>query len=610
MQTRHSITNIISRASLFSSLLIIASAISLDAQNRDLQSERLILDDGSSDASRNTITVQTPAGGLTADRTVTLPDEDGTIMVEPIGGFLVNQILFGGAGGEIAQSPAFLWNDGTGTFDIGPGNFTVEAASGNTDLAGTLDVDGATTLGDGAGADTLLVNPGTGRVGIGTSTPDNFVEIEVADLNGTSGGATAGEEDQAFSVKATSLSTALRVVAVRGRVSDATVSTAGSALSPRHVQGVNGQGSSAGGEFTSLTGGYFNGKVLSAATDGVLFATGVAADAEIQGGAAGFDASQNLIGGRFGADGTNGGDISATGMLATAIGAHTGANTGVFGWAANASTGVDIGVSGVANSDQTQLGVLLGTLTLIGDFSTGLLGHNETDGANEYALYTTGSKVRLGALAGAGTRLVTADANGVLSATSPTSFSSLQVTDLLEVGDGDATDAITVNSGGGTDLTISEAGVDRNSAGSETFAVENSGGGDMSLLVNTSTGVTNARIVVNEGHWTSQGSAPGAVGDGTNLAAVVTVSASATDVAGQVTATDGGNIGTGVITVSFATEYTTDPIVVVTPGDANAGGAGFFVSGISTTSFDINVMTTVGDGSTTYSFYYQVIEND
>ena len=255
-----------------------------------------------------------------------------------------------------------------------------------------------------------------GRVGIGTMTPNNWVEVRADGIEGTTPGEIAGEQGQAFNVLATSTPDALRAIAVRGRMLDNGVSTEGTLIAPRRIMGVDGQATSAGGEFTVVNGGYFNSKLLTGATDGVLRATGAAADAEIEAGAGGFNPTQNLIGGRFGANATNGGPITATGVLAMADGNHTGANTGVLGWAANASPGVDVGVSGVANASQPQLGALLGTLTGIGDFSTGLLGHNENDGANEYALFTTDSKVRHGSLAGADSRLVVADPDGVLTA--------------------------------------------------------------------------------------------------------------------------------------------------------------------------------------------------
>ncbi|MGE3799756.1 MAG: beta strand repeat-containing protein [Candidatus Kapaibacterium sp.] len=129
-----------------------------------------------------------------------------------------------------------------------------------------------------------------------------------------------------------------------------------------------------------------------------------------------------------------------------------------------------------------------------------------------------------------------------------------------------------------------------------------------SLRLNGATSVTNSRIVINEGHWTSQGTAPTAAGDGANLAAGVTVAAPSTDVAGLITATDGGGIGTGVVTVTFNAPYASTPVVTVTAANATAAGSTFYVSNKTTTSFNINVVTTSGNGVDTYIFTYQVIE--
>lgn len=559
---------------LLALLVATCSVTDLFGQARDLSAESFLLDDDGVNLGFNTLRLSVPAGGLTANRTVTFPDADGSIVVTTSpGGLVADQILFGGATGALEQSPDLVWTSASGILDIGSGNMTVAAGTGNTGVAGTFDVGGAATLngtvnlGDGTGADNVVIEPGTGNVGIGTTSSSNFVEISVADLNGTGAGATAGEEDQALNVLATSTASALRAVASRGRLTDATVSTAGSAGSPRLIMGVNGQGTSAGGEFTSVTGGYFNGTLLSGATDGVQILTGVAADAEIQAGASGLTATQNVIGGRFGSDATNGGSVSALGVLASAIGTHTGSNTGVFGWAANSSPGVDIGVSGVANSDVAQLTTLLGTLTIIGDFSTGLLGHNENDGAGEYALYTTGSKVRLGALAGTGSRLVTADADGVLAAPATPTISDLTLTNDLDV-----------------------QGTTR---------------------LGTGTTVSNSRLIVGDGHVTTQqATAPTAAGDGSNFAAGVTVTAGSTDVAGMVTVTDGGSIGTGVITVTFDAAYATTPIVVITPANLETASSPSFISNVGTGSFDINLATTLGDGTTSYAYTYHVIEID
>lgn len=85
---------------------------------------------------------------------------------------------------------------------------------------------------------------------------------------------------------------------------------------------------------------------------------------------------------------------------------------------------------------------------------------------------------------------------------------------------------------------------------------------------------------------------------------------SSTDVAGIVTATDGGSVGTGIITVTFNAAYNSSPVVLVVPGNALAAGASFFVGNVTTTTFDINVSTTSGNGTDTYTFNYHVIEMD
>lgn len=55
-----------------------------------------------------------------------------------------NRVLIAGVDGEVEDDINFTF-DGT-TFNLGQGNFTVTQASGNTQIAGTLDVDGQTTL--------------------------------------------------------------------------------------------------------------------------------------------------------------------------------------------------------------------------------------------------------------------------------------------------------------------------------------------------------------------------------------------------------------------------------------------------------------------------------
>ncbi|MGE3801099.1 MAG: beta strand repeat-containing protein [Candidatus Kapaibacterium sp.] len=118
-------------------LLALLLSIPLDAQNRDFSAERLIIDDDASDGGRNTLTLQGPIPGLFANRTVTFPDADGTILTFSGPGLTLNQILFGGSTGQAAQSANLLWDNSNSIFNIGAGLFTVDGTTGATTVGGT-----------------------------------------------------------------------------------------------------------------------------------------------------------------------------------------------------------------------------------------------------------------------------------------------------------------------------------------------------------------------------------------------------------------------------------------------------------------------------------------
>lgn len=73
----------------------------------------------------------------------------------------------------------------TGDFAVNTDKFTVAAATGNTAVAGTLGVTGATTLADTLGVagnaafdgDTLFVDASAGKVGVGTASPANLLDV-------------------------------------------------------------------------------------------------------------------------------------------------------------------------------------------------------------------------------------------------------------------------------------------------------------------------------------------------------------------------------------------------------------------------------------------------
>ena len=90
----------------------------------------------------------------------------------------------------------------------------------------------------------------------------------------------------------------------------------------------------------------------------------------------------------------------------------------------------------------------------------------------------------------------------------------------------------------------------------------------------------------------------------------MTVAGTSTDVVGNVSATDGGGVGTGVITVTFNAAYSADPVVLIVPTNATAANSSYFINNTTTTSFDLNVGTTSGNGTDTYQFNYMVIEAD
>ena len=129
------------RISVTFGLSLIFASASLLSQNRDFSAERLIIDDNAGDGVRNTMTLRVPPTGLTANRTVTFPDADGTVLTvtAPLN---PNEILFGSPTGQAAQNANLLWDNGAGIFNIGAGNFTVAAATGDVQTTGNIQADG------------------------------------------------------------------------------------------------------------------------------------------------------------------------------------------------------------------------------------------------------------------------------------------------------------------------------------------------------------------------------------------------------------------------------------------------------------------------------------
>ena len=163
-----------------------------------------------------------------------------------------------------------------------------------------------------------------------------------------------------------------------------------------------------------------------------------------------------------------------------------------------------------------------------------------------------------------------------------------------------------INGDGTTNLTLTDGGLDRNSGATETLSLDNTGAGNMNVLINGATSTTNSRLTVDDGHWTSQQTtAPGAAAAGANVATAVL--ANETDVAGFINITTSGTPAAGAqATVTFNAAYATAPIVVLTAANGAGAGIGAYVTR-TTTTFTVNFIG-VPAASTSYQFFYQVIE--
>ncbi len=112
------------------------------------------------------------------------------------------------------------------------------------------------------------------------------------------------------------------------------------------------------------------------------------------------------------------------------------------------------------------------------------------------------------------------------------------------------------------------------------------------------------------GHIVSGGSTP-SIAAGAGAGTGPTVSVAGTDIAGVITVTTGTGPATGKLAgITFASAFTAAPNVVLTPANANAAGLQAYVDSAttSTTVFDLDAATTAPTASTTYKWYYHVIQ--
>ncbi len=519
----------------------------LDAQNRQLRTESLRLDDNSSaDGTLNTFTIQVPVAGLTADRTFTFPDADGSppMAAAPL---VANQSLFGGATGGVAQNANFLFDNTANSLlltQVLANDAMVITHSGTdghglhidqTNAANTENVLRIDAAGDGDAVNINVSGDGDGLdIDMSASASNDGISIE-QDGSGfgigveASGGAEAGfflEDGTERSVTVVDLGDGEGLIVFEEDAGDG--------------MGVDESGPGWGMGIFEADGG-----------DGLHITEEDAGDAlHIES----FDDGRALI-------------VDQQGTADAALRVqNTGAATAALVSLANSGTGrgVDVNQSGTAGA--------------AGRFRI----TNAANGANALAVTTSGTGRVLDVNhSGTGGQAVR------LRATNAANSS-----DVLRVTGNAGSNAIRVTAG---DVDVD---TDLNVDGVGTIGT---------LHINGAAATTNARLVVDDGHWTSQQTtAPAAAVAGANVTSAAL--SNETDVAGMIDITTSGAPASGAqATVTFNTAYATAPIVVLTPANGGATVAEAFVTR-TTAGFTINFNAAAPAASTSHQFFYQVIE--
>ena len=509
------------------------------------------------------------------------------------------------------------------------------------DVIGDVDIDGTLTLAaTAAQGDALIASTNAGtttidaaRIGAGLTDAqvDNDLTINGGTVDATPVGATTPSTGAFTTITGTTLPAA-------STSTDIVVSNGG-ALETRTAASLN--GSVAVSTDATLTGDGTTGSPLgvdlanantwtATQTLPTTAAQGDALIASTNAGATTVDAARigtGLTDAQVDNDLTiNGGTVDATPVGATTP--STGAFTTITGTTLpSTSTSTDIVVSNAGALETRTAASLNGSVavstdaTLTGDGTTGSplgldLANANTWTADQTLPTTQAQGDALIASTNAGTTTIDAARIG-------TGLTDAQVDNDLTI-DGGTVDATPV--GATTPSTGAFTTIDAQSAGNvigdgtnaEQLQIDGVNGttaevdidGDVdvsgSVLVNMGgTFVTNSRLTVNDGHWTSEQTTDPTIAGTTGGFGAANLVAGSTDVAGSVTATSTAGGGAGTFTVTFNLAYATAPIVVLTTADANAAGSSLFVTS-TTTTFTVN--TTAAAGSVAHTYNYHVIE--
>ncbi len=287
-----------------------------------------------------------------------------------------------------------------GSTTANSGQFTTLSSWGLASLDSLSVAAGATINGNTsintASGNLTIGNTGLVAVNAAPSGIVNAVTINTANIGSTLGSI---QEAQGLQVFGTSNPLATRAASLRGVMIDAGSTTAG-----REVRGTQGTAFLTGNQSTTgANAGYF-GAQYAGGSDLSLSISGVSADAEVTTAPTNAPTAANqLIGGRFGANGDNAGAATALGTVSSALNTapRAGSNTGSLAWAAGSTTS-NVGVFGTANATLLQLQTVQGTLIGTGT-SVGVYAYNPTAGATQYALYADGNSRIVGNLAVTGT---------------------------------------------------------------------------------------------------------------------------------------------------------------------------------------------------------------
>lgn len=193
--------SVVRRATLVAlSLLLITPPLA--AQQRDLRTGRLVMDDNGSDGDGwHTVIFSAPR--LSSNRSILLPDADGTVMLEPAGGFSAGDVLFGGNGGGLTSVSSI-------SVDSADGRLTATALSdGTAELSGGT-LSGVDEVASPPGENLELTSEGSVIVNIDDDDDGTGSSFSV-EANGSAADLFRVTETGLTTVRSTSSSGGLRV---------------------------------------------------------------------------------------------------------------------------------------------------------------------------------------------------------------------------------------------------------------------------------------------------------------------------------------------------------------------------------------------------------------